>query len=379
MKDYRGTSYKERKEHFLSRLNDGTHASICISPNSPEYVGMNTHMKFRCLAGLGHKDWDAVPASIIYQGSGCPMCDKSHKLSNEEFIKKVKNVHGNKVIPVETYIDAHTSIKFRCNAGLGHKDWKASPTGIMSGEGCPMCAGSKGEKILASIFETNHIDYDFQVLVYINGIRHLFDFSIKDSYGNITFIEIDGLQHKKSSKLWGGNKELENRKKRDKQKDLYAKEHNIRLIRIPQNNINLEFILGVVRNDLGFIHAQKPDINHIPLFMQYSNIANYYLSHSREETSVKFKVCQSTVMKYFKNIFGCSRREYLKQHPNVEYKMKSRGGVEIYGVDKIGNLLFAPNVAQASKYVGARGSGNISACIHGRKKSAYGYRWFYVE
>ncbi|MBU5332089.1 hypothetical protein KQI61_07745 [Anaerocolumna aminovalerica] len=67
------------------------------------------------------------------------------KLTNEEYIKKLKTVHINNIIALEPYIDSHTKIRHKC---LKHNfEYSVRPYKVLSGQGCNYC---KIEKISAS-------------------------------------------------------------------------------------------------------------------------------------------------------------------------------------------------------------------------------------
>lgn len=59
-----------------------------------------------------------------------------------------------------------------------------------------------------------------------------FDFCAKDNNGEMVLIEVDGMQHFYTS-TWTTEEKLVENQRRDKIKDDYCKERNIRLIRIP--------------------------------------------------------------------------------------------------------------------------------------------------
>lgn len=62
------------------------------------------------------------------------------KKTPEEFINELREISPD-IIPLETYINYSTKIKFRCSK-CGNQ-WLASPAHVLSGEGCPICARKK--------------------------------------------------------------------------------------------------------------------------------------------------------------------------------------------------------------------------------------------
>ena len=61
------------------------------------------------------------------------------KLTNEQFLQKLKDLGRDDIEPLEEYINAHTKIRFKCLKNSKHGTWLASPTNILSGCGCPEC------------------------------------------------------------------------------------------------------------------------------------------------------------------------------------------------------------------------------------------------
>ena len=59
------------------------------------------------------------------------------KITSEEFIERLNGLQ-NGICAIDLYIDMTTKIRFRCQ--YGHI-WSAAPTNILSGCGCPYCAG----------------------------------------------------------------------------------------------------------------------------------------------------------------------------------------------------------------------------------------------
>lgn len=101
-------------------------------------------------------------------------------------------------------------------------------------------SSSNGEKKITEYLQQENIFFHkektFDDLIYVSNLR--FDFYIPKQ--NIA-IEFDGIQHYKPVGYFGGNDAFIETQKRDKLKDIYCKEKNIKLVRIPYfeiNNIN---------------------------------------------------------------------------------------------------------------------------------------------
>ncbi len=52
----------------------------------------------------------------------------------------------------------------------------------------------------------------------------------------------------------------------------------------------------------------------------YEEISNYYLTHSRQDTSKKFGINKNTVSNIFYKVYECSKKDYLVTHKSLEKK-----------------------------------------------------------
>ena len=104
---------------------------------------------------------------------------------------------------------------------------------------CSLCMPrSKGEEQIKNILLENNIPFiqekTFEDCRFPDSNRKArFDFYVNNSY----IIEFDGRQHIEETTKWG-NRSLEYVQTHDKVKNIYCKEHNIPLIRIPYTKLN---------------------------------------------------------------------------------------------------------------------------------------------
>lgn len=78
-----------------------------------------------------------------YMGAGCPLCTGNHKMTTETFIKRAREIHGDKYdYSKSVYVNSKTKLIISCPE---HGDFEQSPDKHLSGHGCPMCAQSKVE------------------------------------------------------------------------------------------------------------------------------------------------------------------------------------------------------------------------------------------
>ena len=113
-----------------------------------EYVNNRTKV---CIICPEHGEFWQKPILHITQKCGCPKCGGRCKLTTEEFIKRAKEIHGDKYDYSKVlYINNATPVNIICNE---HGDFWKIPSGHLQGQGCPKC-GYKNGGI------KNALDYD---------------------------------------------------------------------------------------------------------------------------------------------------------------------------------------------------------------------------
>lgn len=88
---------------------------------------------------------------------------------------------------------------------------------------------SRGASAIKNILDDNKIDY-FMEYIFNDLPRRKYDFAIHNNGVIVRLIEFDGQQHEEDSKSSWHSDDLV---KRDKEKNQYAIQHNIPLVRIP--------------------------------------------------------------------------------------------------------------------------------------------------
>ena len=121
-----------------------------------------------CIICPEHGEFWQKPNGHLY-GRGCPYCGKTKKLSLFEFIKKAKEIHGNKYdySKVE-YINYETKVCIICPE---HGEFWQTPHSHIRGSGCPICYGNKklnNETFIKRAREIHGDKYDYQKVEYIN-------------------------------------------------------------------------------------------------------------------------------------------------------------------------------------------------------------------
>ena len=201
-----------------------------------QYIGALVPILHHCK--IDGNDWYASPANIL-SGRGCPEC-KARILSDifvnshEPYVAEIAAINPN-IEVLEKYINSHTPILHRCKKD-GYA-WKIEPANILSGQGCPQCQESIGERKVRQWLEKNNIEYIYQKKFKdCRDKKELpFDFYIP-SYN--TCIEYDGIEHFEPIDFAGKGKDwvsiqFKKTKLHDEIKNQYCINNNIRLLRIP--------------------------------------------------------------------------------------------------------------------------------------------------
>ena len=162
--------------------------------------------------------------------SGCRFCTAKRKikrLTTKEFIKKAREIHGNKY-------DYSKTVYGKTNKELVtiicpiHGEFRQPAYHHLENTSCPECKASKGEEAVARVLEKYDMKYEREFKLPNSAYRY--DFYVPDY--NI-LIEYDGMQHFKPIKYFGGLQHLKYTKQNDKEKNMLAKDNHLHLIHIP--------------------------------------------------------------------------------------------------------------------------------------------------
>lgn len=194
-----------------------------------------------------HGDFEQVPDA--HMKHECLKCSiKNHpnhqQRNTEEFIKIAKKIHGDKYDYSKVdYKGNRNKIEIICSE---HGSWWQAPYNHIQNKGCRCCTNrSKGEIKVESILKENNINFVREKTFDDcrnpeSGAKLKFDFYIPEQ--NLC-IEYDGRQHFVPIEIWGGELALKGTQKRDKIKNEYCHNNNIRLIRISyKENVSKKLI-----------------------------------------------------------------------------------------------------------------------------------------
>lgn len=179
----------------------------------------------------------------LLSGKKCIKCYLDNKVfSKEKIISKFNDIHGDYYkYNFNDFKNLHSAIEITCKKG---HVFSQKISNHLQGKGCPICRESLGERTIANYLTRNNIDFirqkKFDDCIYVNKLP--FDFFIPIL--NLA-IEYDGIQHFMSIRQFGGDKEFEKVKIKDKIKSDYCKINNIQLLRISYKDNIKEKLLSI--------------------------------------------------------------------------------------------------------------------------------------
>jgi len=223
------------RESFLTKL-EKKHGTRIRALD--EYIKATIKIAFMCK--ICNHVWMARPANIL-SGKGCPQCaNNKMKKSFERVLNDIETAHNGNIELIGSYINNCTKTMFRCM--VCNNKWLSVPHHVMHGHGCPKCNFSKGEKSIENYLKANNFKHQPQYL--IKGCKNKrsmpFDYAVFINNKTV-LIEYDGIFHYKDVFK---KKDLMEQQGRDKIKDIFCKNNNIKLIRIPYwEHKNIEKIL----------------------------------------------------------------------------------------------------------------------------------------
>ena len=106
---------------------------------SEEYIFTETYVnsrtKIKCVHNLCSHEWSIKPADFL-NGIRCPSCSDLRK-KPDDFSKEISNLVGNEYTFIEEYVNRATKIK--CVHNLCSHEWSITPNNFLRGQRCPEC------------------------------------------------------------------------------------------------------------------------------------------------------------------------------------------------------------------------------------------------
>lgn len=264
------------------------------------YNGYRSRMNFYC--DLGHV-WDELAGNAL-AGYGCPYCSNKRVLAGFNDIwttdPDVARLLSN---PQDGYMytrGSEVKLDFICkNCGFVSKH--TVNNAIKYGASCPKCSDgiSFANKFMFNMLEQLHIDFECEYSMV--GQDYRYDFFLK-TYNMI--IEMHGKQHYEG---WNDKRSLDEIKRIDKEKMIYAKSSGISsYIVINSSKSDMSYISdNIIRSQL----SELFDLSIIDwrqcLFYASSSMVNhaaklYNEGYTNTEISKKLHVSMTTVWKWLK-------------------------------------------------------------------------------
>tara|TARA_B100002019_G_C21230042_1_gene579583 strand:+ start:197 stop:1168 length:972 start_codon:yes stop_codon:yes gene_type:complete len=199
------------------------------------YQGDRSKVKIIC---PDHGIFEQRSSHHLHSKAGCHQChfenmSRERSMSYEVFLKKAKEKYFSKYtyeIIGDSFKGLRTKIKINCPVE-GHGFFIKTARDHLYGTECPKCSSSKGELETERILKKLKISYErqkkFPECKYIRELP--FDFYLPE---HNLLIEFDGEQHYKVRKKSFFAKRFHEIKRNDQIKTNFAKETNLRLLRI---------------------------------------------------------------------------------------------------------------------------------------------------
>lgn len=179
-------------------------------------------------------------------GYGCPICGRERiwkkrgRISNDDFIEKAKNIHGDKYdySSVE-YKNERSKIKIICHKkfknGVEHGVFEQTPYSHLNGNGCPNCRNSKLENKVFKLLTENKIEFEKE---------KTYDWLFNDGHMYLDFylpeynvgIECQGIQHYIDIEI-RGRKNYKYIHENDLLKNKLCKENGIKIFYFTDKNM----------------------------------------------------------------------------------------------------------------------------------------------
>ena len=212
------------------------------------------HAKWKCKCDCGN--FTEVSSNSLTKKNnstkscGCWKIEKAKEKGNINRIKDISNQRFGKLIALKCVGGTGQSALWKCKCDCGNEIITTSHHLISGNTKSCGCLQSTGEEIISKILSHYNILFEkqktFKTCIFKNtkGIAR-FDFFLPQFN---RLIEYDGIQHYQTTQGgWNTEETLKYVQQHDQEKNQWAKEHNIPLVRIPyweRDNITLDLILG---------------------------------------------------------------------------------------------------------------------------------------
>lgn len=149
-----------------------------INPNII-FIEMPTRYseKVLCKCLKCEHEWLTSP-TYIKSGTGCPQCNPTRKLTQEEFNKRVEEINHN-ITPLEQYKNITTPIKFKCN--ICNYEWKTIPRNVLNVDiSCPKCRKINQLKHTLTKNNINVLNEDDKIIDQLSNVNPKSTYNTKE-------------------------------------------------------------------------------------------------------------------------------------------------------------------------------------------------------
>ena len=175
-----------------------------------------------CIICPEHGEFWQIPYSHL-QGFGCSLCNGIvHDTTS--FVAKAKEIYGD-TYDYSKVIYTHSKKKV-CVICPKHGEFYITPNNFLRGHSCPICKESKLEDEIRVFLETNNFNFETQKRFNWLGSKRL-DFYIPELR---TSIECQGGQHFDIVDWFGGKEGFLEQQKSDKTKKVLCEKHGIKIL-----------------------------------------------------------------------------------------------------------------------------------------------------
>ena len=212
------------------------------------------------------REYQLTPRSF-YNGSRCTLCamdafvEKLSK-SHDEFEKEIWSLVQEEYTLMSSYVGSHEKVTFRHN--LCGKTFNMSPTKFLTGQRCPKCRESKGERRVEECLHKLGVDFEVQIRFEDcrNELPLPFDFGVYHNNSIVGLIEYDGILHFEEKGFVESFRRIQ---LTDEIKNRYCMEKKIPLFRIPYWEFqNIEkLIMDFLRDKIEIKVDEEAFINEI--------------------------------------------------------------------------------------------------------------------
>jgi len=204
--------------------------------------GWRDKFYLKCLCGnIFKSSLDSIYRHKKFRCNGCFHRYRASlaRLTEFELNKLLQDNGCSLVSDYSSYVNNSSIIDIRCSCGeVFSTNVKTFSDKLKPKTKCDRCTGniSRGEQLVEEYLKSNNMifkrQYTFSDCKNKNVLP--FDFAVFNSLGDLLcLIEYDGQQHFEPIDHWGGEVGFKYRKINDRIKEVYCKERNIPLIRVP--------------------------------------------------------------------------------------------------------------------------------------------------